>query len=1280
MPGRVHQPGHAADAGTPARPGRADSSSPRDPRATDDSGNPPPDGPTSHNGDNTPSSRGDSDGPAPHRGDDAPATRGDADAPPTHRGDADAPAAHRGDSDAAPTHRADADAPSTRRGDSDAPAGRRGDSDAPSTRRPDDAPSTRTPDDAPSTRTPDGHGTNTPDAPRTPDTPETPAAHGAAHQSADHGQPHQTHGDSNVPPHAQNQPNQPDVPPQPPHTYPQHSQDPNRPIDDPVPGHVGQDRHTVQPNRHQAFDPTGQLRARLASAVGDNPLRNVRDWIRRSNPHFNSEAEAFTNNCGDASRAFADTLQGRSPRLAHGDLRDVPGERREMYEFTGVRPVRIEPPNVTPGDHAAYTREALDAIRRDLEGRPPGTVAIVGGAWHPHPNPDGTIPRGGGHWFNAFVDHDGVVRWADNQSGRIADSPQDLWPTKEGFPKPTFDELEAMVREPGGSWTSPVAPSYKVDAMNTPPPVPNMPPVHQPVPNNPYAPQPGPYNPGPAPQPVPNNPYAPPPGPYNPGPAPQPVPNNPYAPPPGPHNPGPAPQPVPNNPYAPNTPTPHQPMQPVPSTPHAPNTPAPHAPQQPHAPLEYTPPQPPPLHTPHQPVDAPNAPAPHQPVDAPNAPAPHQPVDAPNTPAPQQPHAPLEYTPPQPPPLHTPHQPTHAPAPHQPVDAPNAPHQPEASQPHPHQDGKVPEPGEVGRRMDPEGRTDQPAPTHQQEPAQPHPDEKVPAPGDIERALDPEGRFDQPGPTHHQDAGPSRIERALDPEGAARWDRDHADPRTPDAPTQPHAHPQHPDAPTPHRPDAPTPHQPEDPRVWWSQGEHTPGHAEPQSPSAHQQGGRPEDPRVAWSERHQPTAHQPAAHHQPSTHQPPTHQPPTAHHRPGDADHSTPHQQPGHADPSSPHQQSAHPHHDQQSAPHDGHPARHDEAGQPHDPADGDRYGSTADQPDGDRWGSSASDDGVPPGERAILDEIGRDVDTTLHDHPEVAEVIKKLTADDNPLNMTNALRDPATRQATLDILKELADGRVLGDRSLLDFLRDNHRSGGLFERIPEHVNDLPNGVSRKDAFVQESQLHDPVRSVGPDPTPEEMLQVRDYRRRLAGAEPVVKSEVERLVDDLDADVNVRTKGAAGLIDKVQRMTSGTDGRAPRPNYKVGDVIDAIGARITVNDTADLAKVVDRVREYFGFGDEGRILEVENMYAQPKAHNPGYRVVPMIVKVDSGGQVYTFELQLTTRRASIAADVNHNTIYKPHIDVTPEEQAKVARMFDEAAALEQIENRGLNNG
>jgi ppGpp synthetase/RelA/SpoT-type nucleotidyltranferase len=238
-----------------------------------------------------------------------------------------------------------------------------------------------------------------------------------------------------------------------------------------------------------------------------------------------------------------------------------------------------------------------------------------------------------------------------------------------------------------------------------------------------------------------------------------------------------------------------------------------------------------------------------------------------------------------------------------------------------------------------------------------------------------------------------------------------------------------------------------------------------------------------------------------------------------------------------------------------------------------------------------------------------------------------------------------------------------------------------LYDQIPDHVNLLDDGVTtRKDAFVHESQVHDPVRSVGANPSPHELEAVTDYATRLKRTESVVESEIERLIDDLDAELNVRTKGPEGVIDKVQRMVNGGPGRPPRPDYKVGDVIDAIGARITVKDTADLGTLIEKVRNHFGFGDEGRILEVENMYAAPKSRNPAYRVIPMIIKVEHGGHTYTFELQLTTKRASIAADLNHNTVYKPHIDATPAEQAKVTRMFEEAAALEQIESRGLNNG
>lgn len=132
---------------------------------------------------------------------------------------------------------------------------------------------------------------------------------------------------------------------------------------------------------------------------------------------------------------------------------------------------------------------------------------------------------------------------------------------------------------------------------------------------------------------------------------------------------------------------------------------------------------------------------------------------------------------------------------------------------------------------------------------------------------------------------------------------------------------------------------------------------------------------------------------------------------------------------------------------------------------------------------------------------------------------------------------------------------------------------------------------------------------------------------------------------------------------------------APRPGYQVGDVIDAVGARITVADMATLEAMYRRICSYFGLGDGGRILEIENMYAQPKAKAPEYRVIPMVISIEVDDEPYTFELQLTTQRASIAADINHNTIYKPYVEVSPRERKAVLRAMREAAALDQMETR-----
>jgi ppGpp synthetase/RelA/SpoT-type nucleotidyltranferase len=142
-------------------------------------------------------------------------------------------------------------------------------------------------------------------------------------------------------------------------------------------------------------------------------------------------------------------------------------------------------------------------------------------------------------------------------------------------------------------------------------------------------------------------------------------------------------------------------------------------------------------------------------------------------------------------------------------------------------------------------------------------------------------------------------------------------------------------------------------------------------------------------------------------------------------------------------------------------------------------------------------------------------------------------------------------------------------------------------------------------------------------------------------------------------------------------MVEGGEGRPPRPDYEVGDVIDAVGARITVDNMQQLEAVLDRVLEHFGVGDGGRVLELENMYAQPKAGKLEYRVIPLTIAKEVDGQLYTFELQLTTRRASIAADLNHNTLFKHLVELTEAERAAVQRAMEEAAALDQLESRGV---
>ncbi len=302
-----------------------------------------------------------------------------------------------------------------------------------------------------------------------------------------------------------------------------------------------------------------------------------------------------------------------------------------------------------------------------------------------------------------------------------------------------------------------------------------------------------------------------------------------------------------------------------------------------------------------------------------------------------------------------------------------------------------------------------------------------------------------------------------------------------------------------------------------------------------------------------------------------------------------------------------------------------------------------------------------------------------LAEHPDVASIAARLVADSalHPTNLAKSLADPQSRDATIEILRDLADRRVIGERTLEEYRAASPGQGPLFEPVAPAIN-RDAGRDRKAVFVEQAKQADPARGVGASPNREELAQLADYAKRLReNVHPAVEAEVLEFVSRTapGAAVSVRTKDAAGILDKVERMSTGSAKRPGRPDYRAGDVIDAVGARITTDSMADLQRVLEGAKEYFRTGSDGRILEIENMYAEPKDKNPAYRVIPLVVKIDVGGVPYTFELQLTTRRASIAADLEHNTIFKPYVELTEAETARVKGMLAEAAALDQEETR-----
>ncbi len=186
--------------------------------------------------------------------------------------------------------------------------------------------------------------------------------------------------------------------------------------------------------------PGSTVEARFQQMVAIFGATNPSGWIDAGNPLHSSGLDMWMNNCGPCSRSFADTFHGKSAKPAMGDAQVPPGEYEEMWDAVGVTPkCGMINSHAGPEDFQVSAFQALEASLR-REG--PGAVAIIGVDWDVP-----GIPRGsaGGHWFNAYVDRDGIVQWADQQNGKLGG-----WPPHY---QNRIWQLEAVVRQSAdGEW------------------------------------------------------------------------------------------------------------------------------------------------------------------------------------------------------------------------------------------------------------------------------------------------------------------------------------------------------------------------------------------------------------------------------------------------------------------------------------------------------------------------------------------------------------------------------------------------------------------------------------------------------------------------------------------------------------------------------------------------------------------------------------------------------------------------------------------------------------
>jgi len=286
----------------------------------------------------------------------------------------------------------------------------------------------------------------------------------------------------------------------------------------------------------------------------------------------------------------------------------------------------------------------------------------------------------------------------------------------------------------------------------------------------------------------------------------------------------------------------------------------------------------------------------------------------------------------------------------------------------------------------------------------------------------------------------------------------------------------------------------------------------------------------------------------------------------------------------------------------------------------------------------------APSPEAALISRIREE----FSEYPEMAAVLEQYVADtSHPMNIVAYLKNPESRDYVMAELKEMAALRKLPEDQfgkVIDATFDPSKPLMMANDFDYNFEDDQDNM----AILKEELLFfdEPLFSIGDNPTQEQRQELDEYADRLMyETTPELVDRLEEIVADIPAGdgfpaINARAKTAGGMLDKIKRVRSGNEWKAPRPDYCLADMPDAVGGRITVKTPEQLEQVMHKLEETFGGED---IYEKDSFYANSKKKYHPYRVITYTVTIDE----VPCEIQVTTLRSSLAADLWHNTGYKP---------------------------------